>query len=113
MRWLYLAYIALDMPMRIENIQGPARSPTVFDTLSPDSAKAEAHWLIACSDAPAQTIIKIKSQNRLLFNSPRIPISCPSSVSARMGTRENRTAFITGTAAQRRANTRQLFRPAV
>mgnify|MGYP007007066535 CR=1 FL=1 len=92
MRWLYLAYIALDMPMRIENIQGPARSPTVFDTLSPDSAKAEAHWLIACSDAPAQTIIKIKSQNRLLLTvpespSPAHPLSVPEWEPAKTGQR--------------------------
>ena len=39
------------------NAIGPARSPAVFDTPSPCSAKADDHWLTACSDAPAQSII--------------------------------------------------------
>ena len=43
--------------------QGPAKSPMVFDTPSADSAKADAHWLMASSEAPAQIIITISSQN--------------------------------------------------
>ena len=48
---------------------GPARSPTVFDTPSPCSAKADDHWLTACSDALAQSIISMKSQNTRLLTS--------------------------------------------
>ena len=61
------------------NAIGPARSPTVFDTPSPCSAKADDHWLTACSDAPAQSIITIKSQNTRLLTSVRSDSACAPS----------------------------------
>lgn len=49
------------------NIKGPSRSPTVFETCSPLSAKADAHWLMPISLAPAQIIIIIMSQKEMFF----------------------------------------------
>ena len=39
------------------NDMGPARSPMVLEMPRPFSAKVDAHWLTACSLAPAQTIM--------------------------------------------------------
>ena len=47
---------------------GPARSSTVLDTLRPASAKVEAHWLTACSLAPAQIMERNRSQKDLFTN---------------------------------------------
>ena len=60
---------------------GPARSPTVLLTFRPSSAKVDAHWLTACSLAPAQVIISITTQNIFmeqssLIESPFSPSSC-------------------------------------
>ena len=47
---------------------------TIKATYSPFSANVDAHWLTACSDAPAQSIIAIKSQNTFTRNSSEIDI---------------------------------------
>ena len=65
----YFPYRALAAPMHRAKVQGPARSPTVLETFRADSAKAEAHWLMACSEAPAQIIRTITSQNNFWLNS--------------------------------------------
>ena len=54
--------------MSMANAIGPARSPTVLETPSPCSAKADAHWLTACSDAPAQSIIRKNTQKSFFRN---------------------------------------------
>ena len=53
---LNLLKIILPVPISTAKAIGPARSPTVFETPSAVSAKDDAHWLIASSAAPEQTI---------------------------------------------------------
>ena len=48
--------------MHTANAHSPDRSPTVLLTPRADSANADAHWLIACSQAPEQTIRTMNSQ---------------------------------------------------
>ena len=67
----YLPNSAREMPMAAAKAIGPARSPTVFDTPRPCSAKAEDHWLTACSAAPAQSIMSMKTQNSFFRHSSR------------------------------------------
>ena len=57
----------LEMPIIMAKQQGPSRSPSVLETPSEDSANADAHWLIPCSDAPAQSIIRNSLQNTPLL----------------------------------------------
>ena len=88
-RFVSLADRKRDSPMRRANMQGPARSPTVLETPRPASAKADAHWLMACSPAPEQIIMTTRSQNRGFFKSPFRVSASPSETSSskvRMGT---------------------------
>ena len=66
--------------MSAANAIGPARSPTVLLTPRPFSAKIDAHWLTACSLAPAHSIMSIRIQKIFFVNSSRSvsPVS-PSS----------------------------------
>ena len=91
---------------------GPVRSPSALLTPSPFSAKVEAHWLTACSLAPAQTIISMMTQNMPERNSSMavIPFS-PSSTSGARGTFRKKIPFATGSSAQISASTRQLPLP--
>ena len=109
---LYLAYSALDNPMSRENIHGPAKSPIVLETLSPDSANADAHWLMACSEAPAQTNMNANSQNTRFPASSPMLIPPPSSTRERMGTLAKTSALTAGTAAHKSASIRQFPTPA-
>lgn len=91
-------------------MQGPARSPTVLETPRPLSAKAEAHWLMACSQAPAATISRAKTQKSFMENSlPRGRLS-PSWVRGAMGTWVKYTALHRGRMAHSRASRLQLSR---
>ena len=47
--------------------QGPKRSPIVFETPSPASANAEAHWLMESSLAPAHIITTPNIQKSGVF----------------------------------------------
>ena len=81
-----LAYTALEVPMSSANRHGPKRSPMVLPTCRADSAKAEAHWLMACSEAPEHTISSTNSQNTPLPASCRMLMPLSSPVILRMGT---------------------------
>ena len=104
-----LPYITRETPMSTEKSMGPARSPTVFETPRPFSAKVEAHWLTACSLAPEQSIRSMNIQNILLPSSclNERPVS-PSSISGAIGTRIKFRALTIGTTAQIRARYFQL-----
>ena len=93
-------------------MHGPARSPTVLDTFSPDSAKADAHWLIACSDAPAHTMRRANIQNSLPESSSFTDMLSPPSFRERTGTRQKYTAFSRGTNAHIKLRILQLCTPA-
>ena len=118
-----LPYIRRLRPISRENTVGPVRSPSALLTPSPFSAKVEAHWLTACSLAPAQTIISMMTQNMPERNSSPtdIPFS-PSSTSGARGTFRKKMPFVTGSrrkairfprgiSAQSRAITFQLSTP--
>ena len=69
------AYNTRETPINNAKVHGPAKSPIVFETCKPDSAKADAHWLIDNSDAPAQTISskkiqKVPIENKFLIDNP-------------------------------------------
>jgi hypothetical protein len=99
--------------MSTAKAHGPARSPTVLDTCSPDSANAEAHWHTACSEAPAQSMSSMSSQNARRRTSCRSGIAGVSSpVSEPIGTVRKKTPFAAGSAAQRSASVRQCAMPA-
>ncbi len=57
-----LPYNRRESPISAAKDIGPARSPIVLLTPRPCSANVEAHWLTACSLAPAQSIISIITQ---------------------------------------------------
>ena len=80
------------------------RSPTVLEKPSAASVKAEAHWAIASSEAPAQTISRIASQKTGSRNSSRIFIPLPSSVSRSMGQVAKLYMLYSGTRAQTQAS---------
>ena len=67
------------IPIHTAKPQGPARSPTVFDTFNADSANAEAHGDIAISDEPAQTINTINIQKNFEPSNCLIVMLSPSS----------------------------------
>ena len=76
----------------------------VFDTPSPCSANVDAHWLTACSLAPAHVIISIRIQKTRLLQRSRILIpSSDSSTSGAIGTRVKITPLTIGTTAQTHA----------
>ena len=70
------------------NIHGPSRSPTVFETFKPVSAKAEDHWLIACSDAPEQSISTARIQKSFDLKSSFIGAEPSSAARLFIGTRQ-------------------------
>ena len=88
------------MPIVTANIHGPAISPT--DLVSPraDSANADAHCAIESSEAPAQTISSIASQNSGTLSRSRIRIPLPSSTGCSMGHTEKLYMFTSGIIAQ-------------
>ena len=89
-------------------MQGPARSPIALLSPRADSAKALAHWLIACSELPAQNIRRSSTQKIFCPKSPRRPIPpSPSSSGEYIGTRRKKKRLKTGRAAQITANTCQ------
>ena len=88
---------------------GPARSPTVLLTPRPFSAKVDAHWLTACSLAPAHSIISINIQNIFCFaRSFMVSPFSPSSISGAIGTFVNTRLLQSGTSAQITARIFQL-----
>ena len=92
---------------------GPSRSPMVLDTPKPRSAKAEDHWLTACSDAPAQTIISIINQKTPWVASCPNPAASPiSSSNFAMGTPVNNKKSTAGTMHHKRARILQFAIPA-
>ena len=97
--------------MKNANAHGPARSPILFDTCRADSANADAHWLTACSLAPAQIINTMRIQNTVLPESVRIDRPSSSSASVRIGTTIKYSAFASGTAAQITASICHLSMP--
>ena len=93
------------MPISSAKAIGPARSPTVLLTPSACSANVEAHWLTACSLAPAHSIISKNTQNTLRRNSAgSAPPGWPSAGSVHSGTRANARPLATGSTAQARAS---------
>ena len=103
-------YITLPVPINIANIKGPIRSPTVLETLSPLSANADAHWLIATSAAPPVIIIIIKTHMILCLKSAARPSPAASSEWL-MGTCVKNTALTSGSIAQSIDKMRQLDMP--
>ena len=85
MRWPYLPKKTRLMPITTANMQGPARSPTVLDSPSADSAKADAHWAIDSSEAPEHTISTQASQKKGVANSLPMDMPLPSSTRCSMG----------------------------
>ena len=76
---------------------GPARSPIVLLIPKLFSARVEAHWLTACSLAPAQSIINIRTQKIFfLKSSPIVSPFSPSSSSGAMGTLVKKIPFAMG-----------------
>ena len=73
------------MPMVTAKRQGPTRSPTVLEKPRAASVKAEAHWAMESSEAPAQTIRIIASQKTGTLNSSRRVMPSPFSVRCSMG----------------------------
>ena len=83
--------------MRMANAIGPARSPMVLLIPKLFSARVDAHWLTACSLAPAQSIISIRTQKIFFLKSSTIvrPVS-PSSSNGAIGTLVKRIPFKIG-----------------
>ena len=107
-----LPYRARAVPIVMANAHGPSKSPIVLVMCRPFSANVLAHCDIACSDAPAQTIITISSQNTRLVSIRFIGICCASSGTiGYSGTKEKYTAFAIGTIIHRSVSTRQLAVP--
>ena len=105
----YFPKIAREMPISSANAIGPARSPAVLPMPSAFSAKVEAHWLTACSLAPAQSIRSSSTQKIFLVSRLRSASPPrPSSSKEAIGTRRKTTAFTAGRTAQISARTRQL-----
>ena len=102
----------LEVPMRMAKDIGPARSPNVLEMPRPFSAKVEAHWLTACSLAPAQTII-INNSQKILFlkNSFMLsPVSFSSNIDT-SGTFVKENVFRIGRIDQMSVSIFQLFVP--
>ena len=98
---LNLPYRRRDSPMKRAKRPGPARSPTVLETPSADSVKAEAHWAIVASDAPEQTISIIISQNSGSPSRSRTRMLSPSSTSRSIGQLTKLKALQSGISAKR------------
>ena len=98
--------------MQTANAIGPARSPTVLLTPRPCSAKVEAHWLTACSLAPALIIMRKRIQNSFIRKSaPRLSPFSPSGTSGAIGTRRKRKKLKSGIRAQSAARIFQFAMP--
>ena len=61
------------------------RSPIVFEKPRADSTKAEAHWAMDSSLAPAQTISRMAIQKKGVLSRLPIVMPSPSSVRRSMG----------------------------
>ena len=83
----------------------------LFVTPSPLSAKADAHWLIESSLAPAHSIIAARIQKILAENSPLMLMLSPFSVRVFIGTRIKQKAFTAGITAHMQDIIRQLSLP--
>lgn len=105
------AYKTLATPISTANIQGPRRSPTVFETPSPLSANIDAHCATASSAAPEHVIRTIKSQKSDEENSFPVPSLSPSSLSDIMGTKQNITVVTSGTSVHNTVSIRQFSVP--
>lgn len=97
---LNLPYSIRDIPISSANRHGPARSPTVLDTPTADSVKADAHCAIVTSDAPEQTISIIISQKIGVFKSPPMLMLLPSSTNRSIGQLIKLKVLHNGTSAQ-------------
>ena len=73
--------------------------------------KADAHWAMASSEAPAQTISTMAIQKIRSLNSPRMVMPFPSSVSRSMGQVAKLKILYSGTRAQMQASHFQLSIP--
>lgn len=93
--------------MKAANRQGPARSPTVLETPSADSVKAEAHWAIVASEAPEQTISSTMAHSSGCRSSRPGDRPSPSATKRPMGQVRNRKTLTSGTSAHSSASTRQ------
>ena len=109
----YFPYMARVAPITIANVIGPAKSPAAFEIPKPCSAKAEAHWLTACSLAPEQTIIITRTQKTLFLKSSLrvIPFSSEL-ISGAIGVFINKIPFKIGTIAHSPQRIRQFSIPA-
>ena len=99
-----MLYSAREEPIMTAKVMGPARSPMALEIPRPFSIKADAHWLTACSLAPAQSmritmIQKVPRERRDLTESP----SPRSSFREIMGARQNAKKFAKGTTAHKKA----------
>ncbi len=102
----------LDKPINTAKAHGPSKSPIVFETPSPVSANADAHWLIASSLAPAQIITMHISQKVGFFIIfPNLPFPFSSS-RVLIGTNINKNVLTKGIRAQATARIRQFCIPA-
>ncbi|MEE0419744.1 MAG: hypothetical protein UDG86_06845 [Lachnospiraceae bacterium] len=92
---------------------GPNRSPAVLDTWRADSAKKDAHWEMACSDAPEQIINRRNIQKSFMEKSWLTAMGlCPSPMVLR-GTLAKSRALHSGMMAQSEARMRQPEIPTV
>ena len=83
-------------PISTAKAQGPSRSPIVLLTERPRSAKRLDHWLIACSLAPAQTIISKNTQKSLRENRARSGVRSCAASGGVIGTLAYKKAFRSG-----------------
>lgn len=97
---LSFPYRILEIPIKAANKQGPAKSPTVLETPIADSVKADAHCAIEASEAPAQIISKINSQNNGNLSRWLVRIRWSSSTSRSIGQNIKLNAFQNGIIAQ-------------
>ena len=108
---LILPYSIRDISIKTANRQGPARSPIVLETPRADSVNADAHCAIAASDAPAQIISKIISQNSGKLSSFRIDKLSPFSSRRSIGQVIKLKVFTNGISAQISVSIFQFFTP--
>ena len=97
--------------MRAANRQGPARSPMALETPSADSVKADDHWAMVASDAPAQTMSRMRSQKSGSRSSFFVVLPSWLSGSRSMGQVRKLKVLARGMAAQKRARSFQFSTP--
>ena len=106
-----LLNIIRESPIIAAKVHGPSKSPSVLLTPRPDSAKSDAHWLTACSEAPAQIISANSSQKTGRVSSARpFMVSVPSP-SLQRGTLKNKSKLAKGTIAHTIGSQRQFSVP--